>query len=150
MTIDLILASVHHLAVFALLGLLVAEWVLVRPGLDAAALQRVGRVDAAYGGVAVLVLVAGFARVFFGLKGSAYYLGNPMFWTKLGLFVAIGLVSIVPTLRFVAWRRALKQQQGALPDAAAILGTRRLIGWQLGAFALLPVVAAALARGVGL
>ena len=150
MTIDLILASVHHLAVFALLGLLVAEWVLVRPGLDAAALQRVGRVDAAYGGVAVLVLVAGFARVFFGLKGSAYYLGNPMFWTKLGLFIAIGLVSIAPTLRFVAWRRALKQQQGALPDAAAILGTRRLIGWQLGAFALLPVVAAALARGVGL
>lgn len=148
MILDLVLASIHHLAVFALFGLLAAEWLLVRPGLDAAALARLARIDAAYGAVAALALGAGLLRVVFGLKGSAYYLDQPLFWAKLGLFLLIGLVSVVPTLRFVRWRRT-QAATGRLPDAAAVAATRPLIGAQLAGFLALPLLAAALARGIG-
>jgi len=38
--LDLVLAVAHHLLVFGLFGVLLAEFLLVRPGLDAAAMAR--------------------------------------------------------------------------------------------------------------
>lgn len=148
MHLDLVLAAAHHLVVFPLFAVLAAEWLLIRPGLDAPGLALLGRLDAAYGGLAAAALAAGLARLAFGAKGSGYYLDNPVFWTKLALFVAIGLVSIVPTLRILGWRRRWRAE-GRLPEGAALSGTRRLVVLQAAAFAALPLLGAALARGIG-
>lgn len=147
---DLILAIAHHLAVFTLVLLLAIEFTLVRPGLAGAALRRVARIDGAYGLVAGLVLVFGFLRVFFGASGSGYYFANWVFWAKIALFVAVGLASLPPTVRFIAWSRALKADPAFVPADAEVMAVRRLLHIELGLLFLIPAFAAAMARGYGL
>lgn len=142
---DALLATFHHLTVGALLALLVAEIAMLARPLDADALRRLGRVDGLYGLAALMVLVAGFTRALAGAKGFAFYSANPLFWTKLGLFVLIGLASIVPTVRYLRWRRARR-----LPTAEEQRNTRSWTWAQLAGLALIPVIAPMMARGIGL
>lgn len=144
------LASVHYLTVFTLVAILAIELVLVRPGMDAATVKRLSRIDLGFGLAALAVIIAGLARVFFGLKGPAYYLGNWVFWTKMGVFALIGLLSIQPTLRFLAWRRLITVDPNALPATNDIMRVKRVIHLEAGLILLLPILAAAMARGYGL
>ena len=67
---------------------------------------------------------------------------------KMALYVIIALISIVPTRRFIAWRRAL-DAGGPPPDPAAIAGVRRLLHLELALAALMPLAAVLMARGIG-
>ena len=142
--LDLILAILHHVLVFTLFGVLFAEFVVVRRGMDAAAAARVVAIDASYGVLAGLILIAGFSRAIFAAKGWDYYAHNAFFWAKIGTFAAIGLLSVPPTLTFLKWRRA-----GASPTDEAVAGARRYLWMEVALFPLLPAFAAAMARGYG-
>lgn len=146
---DFLLASVHHVFVFSLFVILGAQIVLVRPGMDADGLRRVRRLDRFYGILAGGVLVAGLARVFWGAKGPAYYWANEIFMAKLTLFIVIGLLSIRPTLQFTAWSRALRADPRALPADKEVRRTGIFIHAQATLILLLPILAAAMARGFG-
>ena len=148
--LDLGLAIAHHLAVFTLVGIIAAEFVLLRPGVSGAALQRLGRIDGAYGAVAMLVLVAGFFRVFFGASGPDHYFLNPVFWMKIGAFVLVGLLSIQPTITLVRWRREAKAAPDFVPSEGAVARSRRFLMGEVLVLILIPVLAAAMARGYGL
>jgi len=144
--IDLQLAIVHHVLVFTLVALIAVEFVLFRPHLDAAAIRVLSRIDAGYGAVAGLVIAIGVLRVIYGAKGPDFYLGNPWFWGKMAALLAIGLVSIVPTVALLRWRRASKTEPSFVPPADAHRRARGHIALEL---ALVPVVlicAAAMAR----
>jgi putative membrane protein len=147
---DFVLACLHHLAVFALVAILAIELVLVRPELDAATVKRLGRIDLAFGVAAGAVIVAGVARVFFGFKGPAYYFGNWVFWTKIGIFALICFLSIGPTLRILAWGRRVKADPQALPSLQDIKEVKRIIHIEVALVLLLPILGAAMARGYGL
>jgi putative membrane protein len=149
MTQYYLLAALHHLAVFSLVGVLVAELVSVRPGLDAAGLRRLGILDAHYGALALVVLAVGFARVYFGLKGPDFYWSNPYFHAKLTAFILVGLMSITPTIRIAHWRRAAAKDPQALPDASAIAGVRSWLIAQIVVLAIVPVAAVGLGLGLG-
>ncbi|HEX3915451.1 MAG TPA: DUF2214 family protein [Steroidobacteraceae bacterium] len=142
--LDLLLAIGHHLLIFAIFGVICAEFWAVRPGLSTAAAARLASIDLWYGISAGLVLVVGFSRAVFAAKGWAYYSHNAFFWAKLGTFAAIGLLSIPPTLAFLRWRKSELQ-----PDDADIRGVRRYLHVELALFAFLPIFAAAMARGFG-
>jgi putative membrane protein len=142
--LDLWLAIGHHVLVFALFGVLFAELVLVRKGVDLATIARVGRIDLMYGAVAGLIVAVGFSRAIFAAKGWLYYSHNLFFHLKVGTFLVIGLLSIPPTLAYIRWRRA-----GAMPSDAQVAGVRRWLVAELVLFALLPAFAAAMARGYG-
>ena len=142
--LDLALAIGHHLLIFALFGVLFAELISVRRGMDAAAVTRIAAVDLWYGVLAGLIVVVGFSRAVFAAKGWAYYSHNGFFWAKLGTFAVIGLLSVPPTLAFTRWRRS-----GAAPTDAEIGGVRRYLVIEVVLFALLPIFAAAMARGYG-
>ncbi len=142
---DLLLAILHHFLVFSLAGLLAAELVLVRPGLSGSSLGLLGRLDAAYGGIAVAVIVVGICRVIFGLKGWEYYVANHAFWGKMIAFVIVGLLSIPPTIRIIRWRRS---GNDAVPDAE-VMAVRTWLKGEALFLALVLVFAAAMARGVG-
>jgi putative membrane protein len=144
--VDLLLAILHHFLVFSLVGLLSAELALVRPELSGKSLGLLGRVDAAYGGVAMAIIVVGVCRVIFGLKGWEYYVANHAFWGKMIAFVLVGLLSIGPTRRFIAWRRS---GTGVVPDAE-IAAARTWIKGEVFFLALVLVFAAAMTRGVGM
>ena len=116
MTIDLILAILHHVAVFALFGQLIAEAVLLRPGMTAADVPRIARLDAGYGATAGAVLIIGIVRVSYGAKGGDYYQGNHWFWAKMAVFALVALSSIRPPCATCA---------GARPCAPIRLCARR-------------------------
>ena len=146
MLTDLLLAALHHLLVFALIAMLVAESTLLRGTLDATTLNRVARLDAGYGAAAGLLLVAGLLRVFYGVKGSDFYLHNPWFHAKLGAYVLVGLLSLLPTLRFLRWRKALSANPAFLPDPADVARQRSVVRFELILIAVILVLAAAMAR----
>ncbi|WP_295911886.1 DUF2214 family protein [uncultured Xanthomonas sp.] len=145
-TVDLLLAALHHLAMLLLIAALVAEWTLLRAPLERIQLTRLVRIDAMYGVAALLILAIGALRVRYGVKGADYYLHTPWFWAKLGTFAAIGLLSLVPTLRLLRWRRQARLQPTWSPDTAQVRTLQRLIGVELGLLAVLVVLAAAMAR----
>jgi putative membrane protein len=142
--LDLTLAILHHFFVFALFGVLFAEFVVVQRGMEAAAAARVVAIDAWYGVLAALILIVGFSRAIFAAKGWDYYEHNAFFWAKIGTFVAIGILSVPPTLAFLKWRRAR-----AAPTDAAVHQARRYLWMEMALFPLLPAFAAAMARGYG-
>lgn len=143
--LDLVLAILHHFFVFALFGVLFAEFVMVRRGMDAAGTARVVPIDAWYGALAGLILIVGFSRAIFAAKGWAYYAHNAFFWAKIGTFIAIALLSVPPTLAFLKWRRT-----GASPTDEAVARARRYLWMEVALFPLLPAFAAAMARGYGM
>jgi putative membrane protein len=132
--------------VFSLAGILVAEIVLMRPGIGAAEVRRLSAVDITYGVVAALILIVGFCRVYFGAKGPDYYWANHYFWAKLGAFVILGLISVGPTMRIIDWRRQVKRDPAFIPPANDVMSMRRLMHAE-GVFLFLVIVfAAAMAR----
>ena len=149
MLTDALLASLHHVLMFMLIGLLTAELVLVRPELTTQTIARLTRLDAAYGGVSLLLFLAGGARLMWGAKGAAYYAGNGWFWVKMALFAGVGLISILPTVRFIRWNRQCKADAAWLPDKAMIQSTRKLLSLEIALFTLIPLCAALMARGFG-
>jgi putative membrane protein len=148
-TTDLLFAIGHHLLVFALAGVIAYEIAAVQPAMTATDVARVARVDLWYGILAVLILAVGFARASFAAKGWAYYSHNHFFWAKIGTFALVGVLSIWPTIRYIRWRGALKKDSAALPTAGAIVTVRQFLWAEVFFFALIPVFAAAMARGFG-
>lgn len=142
--LDLVLAIAHHLLVFALFGILFAELVLVRRGMDQQAVARVGAIDLWYGVLAGLIIIVGFSRAVFAAKGWLYYSHNAFFWAKLGTFAVIGVLSVPPTIDYIRWRRA-----NSAPNDAQVRMARRFLWTEIVLFALLPTFAAAMARGYG-
>ena len=146
MATDLGLAALHHLLVFGLAAMLVAEAVLLRGPLTSDAIPRLAKLDGGYGMCAGLLLVVGLARVFLGVKGEDFYLHNPYFHAKIGAFVLVGLLSIVPTMRFLRWRKAQRAQPGFVPAPAELAKLRTILRIELVLLAAIFVLAAAMAR----
>jgi putative membrane protein len=148
-TTDLLLAIAHHLLIFGLVAVLAAEIVLVRPGLGGNALVRLGGLDRAYGMLAGLILIVGFSRVFFGLKGWEYYIYYWVFWAKIAAFAIVGLLSIPPTLRIAEWSRKAKAEPGHVVPDTEVASVRAYLRAEGAVFVLIPIFAAAMARGIG-
>jgi putative membrane protein len=142
--LDFSLAITHHLIVFALFGILAAELVLVRRGMSLETVARIARIDLSYGALAGIVVIVGFIRAIFAAKGWAYYSHNGFFWAKIAAFAIVAILSVPPTLQFIRWQRA-----GESPGDGAVGGVRRFLYAEVGLFALLPIFAAAMARGYG-
>ena len=143
-----ILPWIHYIAVWLMTGTLVSELYLLKIGTTPQAVRQLPRVDRLYGISAGVVLVTGLARVWHGGKGADYYWHNGAFHGVLGLFVVAALVSIVPTLRYLRWRKAL-DASGALPAEAEVRKTSILIHVQLTAIFLLTLAIVLVAKGFG-
>ena len=126
--------------------LVAVEVMLLRPGLTPKDLGKLVKVDAAYGGSAMLVIVIGIARVIWGIKGADFYLSNPWFWTKMAVFLVIGLLSIPPTIAILKWRKALASDATFLPPEADIARLRRYAKHEAMLLAIVFASAAAMAR----
>ena len=140
-------AFLHHLAAFTLVGALAVEFVLLRGELTLSSARRLAVTDAVLGAAAGILFVVGLCRVFFFEKGATYYFHNHAFLTKLSLFVIIGLLSIIPTVEFLSWRKAVKQ--GQVPDVsdARLKRARMIVHVELAAIVVILLCAAIMARG---
>jgi putative membrane protein len=142
--LDLILAVLHHILVFGLVAMVAAERVLLRT--EPTPVDRLARLDAGVGGAAMLVLVVGVCRVIWGGKGWTFYEMNPFFWAKILTFGLIAAASIIPTVRFMAWRRARKIDPAFQPDPADLVKVRRVLTLEVLLLAPLLAFAAATSK----
>lgn len=143
-----IIASLHYLSIMGIAATLTLEVMTLKGPVSQAAIARLARVDMFYGISAALVLATGLARVFWFGKGADFYLHNVLFHIKLTIFFSVALWSILPTLRFIRWNVAAKTS-GALPTAAQFNSMRKVVFSELHLLALLPILAAFMARGFG-
>jgi putative membrane protein len=140
-------AFLHHLCAFTLVAAVAIEFTLIRSELTLASARRLQVTDIVLGIAAGALLVIGLLRVFFFEKGAAYYWHSHAFLTKFGLFIVIGLLSIVPTMEFLSWRGAIEAGQVPVMDAAKRKRVTMIIHIELAAIVVILLCAAIMARG---
>lgn len=117
MSLPGIIASLHYVALaLGFSGLAIRGAGLNRIVKDPATLSETrGKIlaaDSVYGVAALLWIVTGVWRAFGGLeKGTDYYVANPLFWVKLGLFGGVFLMEIPIMVELIRWRIALAKKQ---------------------------------------
>ena len=142
-------AYTHFLSFMLVAAFLVTEFYLCSAELQPAQVRVLARVDLFYLAAVIVVIATGLLRVFVVGKGAAFYLNNPVFYIKMTLFLAVGLISIPPTLQFLRWNRALKSGQERVLRDRDIAGARRYVALELALLACIPLAAVLMARGVG-
>ncbi len=144
-----IMAFLHHLAAFTVVGALVAEVVLFKPPLSLVQARRLQRTDGVFGLAASVLLVVGLLRVFYFEKGASYYFADAFFLTKFAVFLIAALISIYPTVLFFSWGKAIKR--GIAPEISPrqVLRARMCLMWELTAIVVILFCAPFMARGFG-
>jgi putative membrane protein len=136
----------HFISIFAIVGTLVAEHLLLRKQLTRAEIGRLAKIDAVYG-VAALTLIAAGLTLWLGDVGkpSEWYTKNWIFHTKLTCFLIIGLLSIYPTVFFI------KNRKGN-PDEVVSIPSKLFMALRLELLLLfiIPLLAGLMAHGIGL
>ena len=143
-----ILSSLHLLALaIGLPAIVMRHRALLRP-LDGAGVRKVLFVDNLWGVAAVLWIVTGPGRAFGPLeKGAVFYLSSPLFWAKMGLFLAIFALELAPMVAFIRWRIALRK--GDTPDVRRARTYAALSGIEAALVVVIVFVASFMARGFG-
>lgn len=145
-----LMAFLHHLAAFTLVGALAVEVLMFKPPLTVGQARKLQRTDQIFGAAATVLLVVGLLRVAYFEKGTAYYFANGFFLAKFALFMAAALISIYPTMLFISWSRAIRQ--GHAPDITpqAVKRARLCLMLELTAILGILLCAPFMARGIGL
>ena len=142
-----LLAFLHHLAAFTLVAAVAIEFALIRGELTLSSARRLVVTDMVLGIAAGALLVIGLSRVFFFEKGADYYFHSHAFLAKFSLFVVVGLLSIVPTLEFLSWRKATTAGQLPAISARKLRLVTGVIHGELFAIVIILLCAAIMARG---
>jgi len=148
MIIRWLFAALHLLGLGIGLGAIWARGRALRSQLDAAGLRRVFYADTWWGIAAIIWIATGLTRAFGGLeKGSAYYLHNHVFWTKMLLLGVILILEIRPMVILIGWRRVAGR--GGQPDTSAAPRLATVSYLQAVLVLLMILAATAMARGYG-
>ena len=142
-------AYFHFIAIFALVTCVVFEFHWYRPQLTVSEARRLLFLDLTYGVVSLLVVGTGFCRALWFAKGWDFYLNNPIFWTKVGLFVTWALLSLPPTLHFLSWRRGITAGEAPAIAPRTYRRIRLCLHLELTLILVVPILAVLMARGVG-
>lgn len=150
MALDAVLAYLHYTAIFVLFSFFTVQVVLMRgTTLELDRVVLLGRSDLWAAGGAVAALFTGMLRLGLGAKGAAFYTGAWPFYVKIALFVAVGLLSIRPTLAYIRWRRTMEKDPSWRVPEAERRAIRRTLMIEVHLAALIPVFAVMMARGLG-
>jgi putative membrane protein len=149
MTLEALLAAAHLLAILTIAVFITSEAALCRSDwLNAKVVERLVSVNRIYLVGLLAVLLTGLARTWWGMKGAGWYWTNGLLHLKLAIFVAVVLLAIKPAALYRQWRREL-HSNGTLPDEAQLRSARGRVMLAAHLIAVVPVLAAFLARGFG-
>ena len=140
-------AFLHHLCAFTLVAALAVEFTLIRSELTLVSARRLQITDIVLGISAGLLLIVGLCRVFFFEKGSDYYFHSHAFMAKFTVFIAIGLLSIIPTVEFLSWNKSLRVGQVPAISAKKLRLVTAVIHGELFSIVIIVLCAAIMARG---
>lgn len=144
-----ITAYFHYLGFMLAFASLTVEMFNLKKEMTIDEAKRVAFADAAYGIAATIILVTGVLRVLYFGKGTDYYLNNPFFYAKMGVFILVSLFSLYPTFTFISWFKDLQKGETPSLEIAQVNRLSWLIKGELLGFTLLPLLAAIMARMSG-
>ena len=145
-----LIAALHFLGAFGVAATVCAEWMTFSRTPTLAEARRLQRCDTWYGLFATLVLLGGALRVFYFEKGGHFYLSNPVFLLKIALFLAVGLLSIYPTVLFLSWRKATRAGQAPTMTDKQFNLTIQFLRLEVVLLIGIILSASLMAKGVGL
>ncbi len=146
MTTEIFLRYLHFISIFAIVGSLVSEHLLLKKELTRAEITRLSKIDAVYGIAALTLLGAGLTLWLGGIgKPTEFYSKNWIFHTKITLYVIIGLLSIYPTVFFIQKRKG--DQNEIVPIPKSIFWMLR---FELLLLFIIPLLAGLMAKGKGM
>lgn len=134
----------HYVGFAVLLAALAVELVLFRRRTDGTTARKLAMADACYGAAALFVLGSGLLKLFVFDKPAAYYGQNFLFHIKITLFVVVFLVSLYPTVKFIARRNAPPSEAVEYPALVGIL-----LRLEIALLLVIPMLAVLMARGYG-
>jgi putative membrane protein len=139
----------HIIAIMVLMGSLISEHLILKPEMNPKQIKSLATLDFIYGMAAVLVLITGLLRWFVYGRGAAYYLSNPLFHTKLTLFVIMAILSVFPTIKFLKWRKEVNSGTAPGVDEKSVKRLLMLIRIEILIVVIIPFLAVMIARGYG-
>ena len=143
-----LLSALHLLALAIGLPAIVLRARGLSGTLDEAGIRRVLAADTAWGIAALLWIATGPARAFGPFeKGTTFYLSSPLFFAKLGLFLAVFLLELMPMVALIRWRVARARGRAPDLDRAPVYATLSWIEATL--VVAIVFVASFMARGFG-
>lgn len=148
MIINSLFAFMHFVAAFGIVCTLFFEWISFSKNMTWLEAKRIQQCDRWYGIFAGVILIVGFLRVYFFEKDSAFYFSNAFFLVKLGLFLMIGLLSIYPTIKFIAWRKEIQAGQSPIVNAKEFTAISLILNVELCLLAALVLSASLMAKGI--
>jgi len=140
-------AYVHYLSFMLAFGALAVESQTLKKDISLEDAWRLVIADTIYGLSATTVLITGILRVLYFGKGQDYYLSSPIFYTKVGIFVIVGLLSLYPTFLFISWIKTLRDRQPPSLELSQVQILSWMIRGELIGLVLTPLFATLLARG---
>lgn len=140
-------AFLHHLAAFTVVSAIAIEFTLIRYELTRANALRIIATDAVLGLSATALLVVGLLRVFYFEKGAAYYFSNHAFLTKFAVFILVAILSAVPTIEFLSWRKAVRAGQAPTVSEGKLKTIRSILHVELAGIVIILACAALMAKG---
>ena len=145
MTLEIFLRYVHFICIFAIVGSLSSEHLLLKKSMTRREIGRLASVDAVYG-IAALILVAAGLTLWLGSIGkpAVFYTKNWIFHTKLTVFILIGLSSIIPTVFFTKNRKGNPDEVVEVPSRVVMM-----VRIELALLVIMPLLAGLMAHGVG-
>ena len=147
--VDTILAWIHFVFIFGLVGTLFAEFFFYQRTLRVEALIRLQRVDMLFGILAGAVIASGVLRVMYSPKTATFYVHDWIFWAKMALFVAVGLLSIVPTLHYLRLGRGTAKDTTVTVPERDYATIRRVLALEVVLLMFIPLCASLMAHGYG-
>jgi len=145
-----IFAWLHLVTTALAAGLLLTEYWLCRRMPDRIQARLLGTVDLAYFLALIAAFATGLARVLYFGQDTAYYADNRLFWLKITLFIAIGLIAVGPAIQYVRWNREARSAPTFTPLIRDVERVRASIAFGLGIWLILPLLAILIAKGYGL
>lgn len=146
MSTEIILRYLHFISIFAIVGSLVSEHLLLKKTLTRAELGRISKIDAVYGVAALTLLTVGLILWLGGHgKPTEFYSKNWIFHTKITLYVIIGLLSIYPTVFFIKSRKGNPDEVVNVPKAIFWM-----LRFELLLLFIIPLLAGLMAKGKGM
>lgn len=145
MTIEIFLRYIHFISIFAIVGTLTAEHMLLKKSMTRLEIGKLARIDAVYGIAALTLLVVGLTLWLGGFgKPTVYYSKNWIFHTKITLFALVGILSIYPTIFFIKQRKGDPGEEISIPKSIFMMVRLELL-----LLVIIPLLAGLMAHGVG-
>jgi putative membrane protein len=147
--VNAFVAAIHFIGAFGVVATVFCEWLIFSRSPTFAEARRIQRCDAWYGIFAIVVVIAGLLRVYYFEKGSAFYLHNWIFITKIALFAVVGLLSIYPTVQFIGWRKATREKSAPTMTDEQHASIAIILRIELALLACMIVAASLMAKAIG-